>query len=115
MKLARRRFLHLAAGAAALPTASRLRPGASATRSAARRRPLPDGEIDGAQVFTLPFPASSRNSRLDAHCVNDEAVIPARSRLASGVLVIRLAGLLLLLNATQILDNRQYSVGDDVF
>jgi hypothetical protein len=47
--------------------------------------------------------------------VNDEAVIPARSGSASGVFVIRLAGLLLLLNATQILDNGQYPVGDDVF
>jgi hypothetical protein len=72
-------------------------------------------EKSTARKFHIALPASSRTLRLDAHCANDEAVIPARSRSASGVVVMRLAGLLLLLNATQILDNRQYPVGDDVF
>ena len=49
MKLPRRKFLHLAAGAAALPAVSRIaRAQAYPTRPAARQRPPQDEEVDGA-------------------------------------------------------------------
>ena len=55
MKLPRRQFLHLAAGAAALPASGRLAQLRSAKTPGARPRPRPDARMCGGEVSSTPL------------------------------------------------------------